>query len=202
MIKLRIAAIVEGDGEEQAVPVLIRRCFENVGLEGHLKILTFRVPASKLVKPNELERVVELAARKLARRGGIFLILDCEDGCPASLGPELLQRMRKTRPDLPSSVVLAYREYEAWFLGAASSLSGHRSLPADLQPHPAPETVRNCKKWLSEKMPRGKSYNEREDQPALTKVFDFQAAASACQSFEKCYRELLGLLRKIATIAP
>ena len=203
MSQLRIAAIVEGDGEVEAVPVLIRRYAELGGWPGRVLIPTvIRQPASKLLKPGELERVVELAARKLGGPGGIFVLLDCEDACPASLGPALLARVRRARGDLPTTLVLARREYEAWFLGAAASLAGRRGLPADLHPHPSPESVRGCKEWLSGHMPRGEAYNEIDDQPALTAVFDLGTAQGTCPSFDKCHRELTDLLQKVAVITP
>ena len=118
MSQMQIAVIVEGDGEVEAVPVLIRRFAELAGWPGRVEVRTvIRQPASKLLKPDELERHVELAARKLGGPGGIFVLLDCEDACPADLGPRLLARIRAARPDLPVSLVLAPREFEAWFLG-------------------------------------------------------------------------------------
>ncbi|HAB18871.1 MAG TPA: hypothetical protein DCE44_20820 [Verrucomicrobiales bacterium] len=199
---MRIAAIVEGDGEVGAVPVLLRRYADLSGWPGRIFIPpVIRQPASKLFKPGQLERVVELAARKLGGPGGILVLLDCEDDCPAQLGPTLLGRVRNARPDLPSAVVLAHREYEAWFLGAASSIAGQRSLPKDLRPHPSPESIRACKEWLSDQMPRGSAYNEVEDQPALTALFDLEAARHACRSFDKCHRDLMALIQRVATVS-
>ena len=203
MSQLRIAAIVEGDGEVEAVPILLRRFAELIRWPGVVHILpVIRQPASKLVRPRELERVVELAARKLGGPGGIFVLLDCEDDCPATLGPSLLARVRQARPDLPAALVLAHREYEAWFLASAASLAGRRGLPPDLKSHPAPESVRACKEWLSQQMPRGMAYHEVNDQPALTAVFDLEAARSGCPSFDKCHRELVAFLHRVAAITP
>jgi hypothetical protein len=203
MSQLQIAVIVEGDGEVEAVPVLLRRYAELAGWSGRLHVQTvIRQPASKLLRPGELERHVELAARKLGGPGGILVLLDCEDDCPATLGPSLLARVRKARSDLPTSLVLAHREFEAWFLGSAESIAGKRNLPATLQSHHAPETVRGCKEWLSDKMPRSFAYDEVNDQPALAAAFDLNMAKVSCSSFEKCHRELLSLLQQVAGITP
>jgi hypothetical protein len=200
---LRVAVIVEGDGEVGAVPVLLRRFAEMVGWPGMLEVKKpFRVPASKLRQPGELERLVELAGRKLGGSGGILVLLDADDECPARLGPELLGRVRQSRSDLPTGLVLANHEFEAWFLGAAESLAGKRGLPSDLKSHPDPEAIRGCKEWLCGRMPRGRAYNEVEDQAALTAVFDLEAARINCPSFDKCHRELTSLLRAIAAITP
>ena len=207
MTQFRIASIVEGDGEVEAVPILLRRFAELSGYPGQVDALRpIRQPASKLLKKNkqgrriELERIVELAIRELRGPGGIFVLLDCEDDCPATLGPDLLKCVRNVRPGFPATVVLAYREYESWFLGAAASLAGRRDLPANLLPHPAPEIPRDCKGWLSAHMPRGRRYDEITDQPALTHAFDFDAARRTCSSFDKCYRALATLMRDVAAI--
>ena len=161
-----------------------------------------RQPASRLMKANELERLVLLARRKLGGPGGVFVLLDSEDQCPAIQGPELLARIRSSVSDIPTSIVLAHREYESWFLAAARSLPGKSGLPLDFEPHPAPESVRGCKEWLSGFMPRGCPYSAPFDQPKLTAAFDFDLAAKGCSSFEKCHRELLGLLWRVAESTP
>src|SRR5262249_6062139 len=124
-----LACIVEGHGEIEAVPVTVRRIARLVSPELVLKIHPpFRVPRNRLVKPGELERSVELAARRAGPAGVILVVLDGDDECPAALGPELLARAQKTRPDIPIRVVLAKREFEAWFLASAESLRGRRGL--------------------------------------------------------------------------
>lgn len=196
MTALRLAAIVEGHGEMEAVPILVRR----VALELDPGLVprvdpVLRVPASRLLKAGELERTVEFAARKLQGQGGILVLVDCDwdGGCPAHEGPELLSRARSARPDLPIAVVLAKKEYEAWFLAAAESLRGRRRLSEDLMPPPRPEEIRGAKGWLSRHMPKGRSYAETTDQPTLTELFDFNAARRA-DSFDKFYREMIRLL--------
>ena len=126
---VRLASIVGGDGECEAVPILVRRValILDPGLVPIVRPV-LHVPESRLVKPGELERTVELAARKLGGQGGILIILDCDDGCPAKDGPDLLRRASAARRDLPISVVLAKREFEAWFLAAAESQRGCRGL--------------------------------------------------------------------------
>jgi uncharacterized protein DUF4276 len=191
-----LACIVEGHGEIEAVPVTIRRIALLVAPGVTLKIhQPFRVPRSKLVKPGELERSVELAARRAGREGAILIVLDGDDECPAVLGPELLARAQETRPDLPIRVVLAKREFEAWFLASAESLRGRRGLARDLEAPPDPEGVRGAKEWLSARMGAGRRYVETLDQPALAAVFDLERARRGAPSFDKLVRDVLGLVR-------
>ncbi|MBI3300799.1 MAG: DUF4276 family protein [Deltaproteobacteria bacterium] len=152
-----------------------------------------RTPKTKLLRPGELERAVELAARRVGSRGAVFVVLDSDDDCPAQRGPELLKRAILTRSDLPLTVVLAKREFEAWFLAAAKSLRGQRGLSKDLEPPPDPEAVYNTKGWLSHRMESGRAYRETLDQPALAACFDLDMARRA-GSFDKCYRDIVRLL--------
>jgi hypothetical protein len=155
-----------------------------------------KVPESRLLKQGELERAVELAANKLDGQGGILILLDCDDGCPANEGPKLLARAVAARRDIPISVVLAKREFEAWFLASAESLRGHRGLADDLTAPQNPEAVRGAKEWLADRMPLNQTYSETTDQPALTARFDLKAARHS-DSFDKCYREIVRLLTNI-----
>jgi hypothetical protein len=199
MTEVRIAAIVEGHGECEAVPILIRRIARMIDPGFAPKILPpLRVPASQLLKQGETERSVEFAARKLEGRGGILIIVDCdwEDCCPAEQGPVLLKRALDTRRDLPIVVVFAKKEFEAWFLAAAESLRGQCGLPDNLEPPPDPEAIRGAKEWLSNRMLPGRGYAETTDQPAFAAVFDMDAARRA-DSFDKCYRDIKSMLEQL-----
>jgi len=199
MEEVRIAAIVEGHGECEAVPILIRRIAQAIDPGFVPKVLPpLRVPASRLMKEGEMERSVELAARKLQGQGGILMVLDCDwdNGCPASDGPTLLKQAMVVRGDLPIAVILAKREFEAWFLAATESLRGKHGLPNDLEPPAEPEDIRGAKEWLSDKMSPGRSYAETTDQPAFTAMFDMSTARRA-DSFDKCYRAIETMLKQL-----
>jgi hypothetical protein len=199
MPEVKIAAIVEGYGECEAVPILIRRIAWMIDPGFVPKVFSpLRVPASRIMKEGEMERSVDLAARKLQGQGGILVVLDCDwdNGCPAMDGPALLKRAMGARADLRIAVILAKREFEAWFLAAAESLRGKHGLPNDLQSPARPEDIRGAKEWLSDKMPYGRSYAETTDQPAFTDLFDMSMARRA-DSFNKCYREIEKKLRDL-----
>jgi hypothetical protein len=112
---------------------------------------------------------------------------------PAEKGPEILARAVKARPDRQVRVVLAKREFEAWFLAAARSIAGERGLVADLVPPPDPEGVGDAKGWLRRHSDPGRTYRETIDQPALVELFDLDAARAA-NSFDKLWRDVIGLL--------
>ena len=196
-MRVQIGCIVEGDGEVEAVPLLIRRIAGMLypDMVVHMP-RPIRIPQTKILKSGELERTVELAARKIGGHGAVFIIVDSDDDCPAQLGPALKQRALQVHGNLPIAVVMAKREFESWFLAAAESLRGHRGLSTDLQPPPDPEAIRGAKEWLSRRMETGRTYRETLDQPALTALFDFNAARGA-DSFDKCYRDIVRLLTEL-----
>jgi hypothetical protein len=188
---VKIAAVVEGHGDAKALPILVRRIAERVAASPVEVLRPMRVAKSKLVMKGELERAVEFVARQITSDDGIVILADADDDCPGQRGPELLARARNQRRDRRIAVVLARREYEAWFLAAAQSLRGSRGLPAELEELPDPEGVRDAKGWLASRMPRG--YSETLDQPAFTAIFDLDDARRA-DSFDRMYRDLERLL--------
>lgn len=191
----RIVAIVEGHGDEPAVPVLIRRIAAEVNPGLAVEVHPIRIPFSRLVRQGEFERAVDLAARMSGANDSILILVDCEDDCPAELGPRLLARARQARADRQIGVVLAKCEYETWFIASAESLRGKRGLPNDLTSPEHPESIRGAKEWLERHMPPRRGYSEPLDQPALTACFDMRAARKA-DSFDKCYREIAKLLQQ------
>ena len=170
-LKVEISCIVEGYGEVEAVPKLVHRIAEDyltMTVKQELVIVIpppIRVKRTQVVKVGELERKVELAARKINGQGAILIILDSEDDCPAELGPSLLHRASQVRQNLPIAVVLAKYEFESWFLAAAESLRRQRELKDDIDPPKDPEAIRDAKGWLSQQMEGSRRYRERAISP-------------------------------------
>jgi hypothetical protein len=177
MRPIYIAPIVEGHGEKEAVPALLYRLARVAGTERPLRVNhpIFVKASSFLHDAAYLTRYATLAAGKAAQADGFVLVfLDCDDDCPAKLGPDLLRRVRSVRSDVEWLVVLAHREYESWFLAAARSLRGRYGLPSDLEPPPHHEAIRDAKGWLGDRMPAG--YDPLTHQLAFTRHFDLDEA--------------------------
>lgn len=196
----RIALIFTGHGERESLPVLVRRIAAIFDPGMNVLICNRRRIAEDLMrKPGELENAVEQAARIVGDRGGILIVADCDwrDGLPCKDGPILLERARSMRPGMPIYLVLANKEYEAWFLAAAESLRGKRGLPSDLASPENAESIRGAKEWLGGKMEHQQGYAPVTDQPALTAMFDMDLARQRSISFDKCYREIVSLLQTL-----
>lgn len=202
-MQARVACIVEGHGDVRALPVLLRRIAFDLDPTISLHVPPpDRVPKSRLTKAGEFERRLQLAAQRGGEHGGVFLLLDADDDCPAELGPALLSRARLVLTNRPLAVVIAKHEFEAWFLAAATSLQGQRGLPPDLDPPPDPEGVRGAKEWLGHQMPRSRTYAPTIDQAALADVFDLAAARTGSDSFDKCWREVKSLVAELRGAMP
>ncbi|NLE37759.1 MAG: DUF4276 family protein, partial [Pirellulaceae bacterium] len=122
---------------------------------------------------------------------GVLVLIDADDDCPAELGPELLARAGRIRPDIPLGVVIAKSEFESWILAGIEGLRGKRGIPDDVRPLDDPESIRDAKGRLSRLMG---TYKETVDQPALTSHFDLHQARRRSDSFDKLCREIHRLL--------
>jgi hypothetical protein len=193
-----IALIVEGDGETTAMPVLLRRIAgEGLGRWDVAIASPHRRPRGNLVAPGGIERYTDLVAVREPGATAVLVVLDADDDCPADTGPELSARARQARPDLRVSVVLANREFEAWFIAAAPSLRGKRGLRPDLERPADPEQRRDCKGWLTAHRSDGGVYKPTADQAALAAAFDLQMARKHSSSFDKLWRDVERLLREV-----
>ena len=108
-----IAPIVEGHGEVDALPALLHRIRASFPAAPVLQVNPpIRVKSgSFLNKQDEFRRHVALAASKAAaRQGSVLILMDCDDDCPATLGPRLLRGARLVRDDVLMFVALAHRE--------------------------------------------------------------------------------------------
>ena len=192
-----VACIVEGHGEREAVPLLVRRIAESLPTPVYVEVPpAIRIPRTKLVRFGELERAVTLAGMRIAETqpgaGGVLVLIDADDDCAARLGPELLERARSVGV-APVEVVLAVMEFEAWFLAALASLRGQRGVRTDAQAPSDPESVRGAKEALRRQMTPGSAYSSPTDQPALAALMDLDAARAA-PSFDKLWRAVAGIL--------
>jgi hypothetical protein len=187
---MKVVSIVEGDGEVAALPLLLRRLAQWRTPDTHPDVpAPIRVRRDRFVnREDEFRRHVLLAAAKAGEDGWILILLDADDDCAVQASRSLLARARQVIPHRRVSVVMAVREYEAWFIAAAESLDGHRGFSHMPGQVVAAETPRDAKGWLKERM-GGRSYGETIDQPAFTALMSLAQAHSNSRSFRKLCTE-------------
>lgn len=170
---MRIVPIVEGHGDVEATPELLRRLCAEAGMWDINIDSPIRKPREKLIQEAELVKAIEVACRN--RGDGVLVLFDGDDDCPATLGPttqEIASRVAR----VPCQVVLAHREYEAWFLASIESLRGYRGILNDAAFSGNPDSPRDAKGRLEALMEPRLSYAETTDQVKFSTQFDMRVA--------------------------
>lgn len=191
--------LVEGAGDEQAVPILLRRLLH----EEHQRY-------DWLVDPKHLMKVGSLA--KLRNRladyiehlrtkpscAGAMILLDLEDQFPREEAPALAEEIAALQQlPFPIVVVFAYKEYESWFLASLASIAaGSPHFPDGLTYPNDPEAKRGAKEELDKRMPPLVKYKEVLHQAEFTKLLSF-ADARRAPSFRRLERALSELLTAV-----
>ena len=196
-----IQPIVEGRGDLSAVPVLLRRlCYE--AQAWNVRIAAPRLyRRSKLVKRCHFQKAIRVFG-SAPDCLGILVLFDADDDCPAELAPKLGEWADDVADGRPCHVVMANREYEAWFLASIESLRGRRGIRENAPPFPEPEAPRDAKGPLKQRMDPGRSYRPSRDQASLTEGLDLASVYRGCRSFRKLVSAVGALLQTGGVLPP
>lgn len=134
-----------------------------------------------MVNGDEFRNAVRIAASRVQGRGGVIVLLDGDDDCPVELR-QLLER-RLVDVDAAVEIVVADREYEAWFLASLRSLAAHSAVADDASWDDDPDGPRNAKKSLELQMTQ--SYKEVLHQPKFSSLIDIELTVSRSRSFRR-----------------
>lgn len=190
----QLVPIVEGQSEERSIGGFLRRILDAEGRYDLTVARPVRVKRNQVVRDGELERALSLALRARSNAAGILVLLDADDDCPATLGPELLERARKAS-HAPVAVVLANVETESWILAGIESVRGLRGIRADAVPPRSVDDVRDAKRALTSRMTGSRGYVATADQPALLAGLDLDLAANRSSSLRKLRRDVVNVLQ-------
>lgn len=174
-MSVTLAPIVEGHGDEAAIPLLIRMLYP-----GWVVQRPIRVPKGKIVRVDELSRYLQLAKANLSSvvegHRAILLVFDADEDCAAKLAPSLRQQLQE-HIDIHLILVIAVREYESWIVAGSDWASDSDS----------PDTLTNPKRLIIQ---RYGTYRETVDQPRLTAKMDIERAKQKSRSFDYFLRTL------------
>ena len=193
---MKIQPIVEGHGEVAALPELLRRLIAEAQTWNVSIGQPIRKHRSQLVRETEVKKAVRLALLQPECRA-VLILFDGDSDCPAELGPTVQTWAADAAGNVPCVVVIAHREYEAWFLASIESLRGYRGTRNDAQAHPHPENPRGAKEQLESRMNAGASYFETTDQPAFSAIFSLSDAYRRSRSFRKLVSSFEQLVRSM-----
>lgn len=186
----KIFSIVEGPGEVEAVPVLLKKLLvEMQRFDICVGDVCNAHGCDNLIKPGGLEKFVDHAYSK-RDCGAVLILMDADKQCPVKLALHLFQRVEAVGIRFPTAIVIANCEYEAWFLASLETIAGQDfggrpGLPAGLTYPGEVETRVGAKSWLSRQMPEGRIYKETLDQLAMTRLIDTDKARERSRSFRR-----------------
>ncbi len=206
----KIYVIVEGDGEVQAAPLLIRRIlheyFEYYELQNVESINAHS--NDNITKHNGLETLLEHTRQK-SDCVGVIVLLDAERThyqCVVSLITNLSGRAKNLGLPFPVALVCACCEYESWFLGSIHSLEGKNYLNASISFEGNPEEKCNAKEWINDNIKEGFSYRETRDQVKMTALLDIHHLIENVRSFRRMVHAIeeiiLAIENKMNTVTP
>lgn len=181
---MKIQPIVEGHGEVDALPVLLRRLRDEAGAYVLEVAPPIRQKRGRLVKHEHLQTALSLA-RKRSDCCAILIVFDADNDCPKDIRDAVEPYAQKVSASVPCKVVIPKPEYEAWFLAAIASLRGKRGIRDDATAPEDPESIRDAKGLLERRMNAGWSYLETVDQAKFSAVFDMKQAYRRCRSFRR-----------------
>ena len=191
--------VVEGDGEVEAVPLLLRR-LQNEYRRWDLQIARPKNAHGRdnLLRPGGLERFLRYAWLE-PDCIAVLILLDAHEDCPKEIAPQLAARARALNPPCPVAIVLAKCEYEAWFLASLETIAGHDlkgrvGLPAEVCFEGDVEAVQGAKEWISQKMPSGRISKETFDQAPMSNLIDLALVRGRSRSFrrlEHAFQEIM-----------
>ena len=181
-----IVPIVEGRGDEEAAPVLIRRVLYERMSEFGIGVAR---PKKANGKGNLISRFEDFLSYAQMTEGcaAILVLLDSDGQCPRELGTRLAQRARAIAVGVPVAVVCAKREYENWFLASFEDFQGDA------------EGFRDAKEWLKRKTRSGLAYKATSNQASFSATMDIDAAFEASRSFRRLCNAVNELVQFVDT---
>ena len=198
---MKIYVLVEGYGEVEAVPILLRRLMTEAQCHGIGVGNPIRRTQSQLRSQQGIQAGVRLALLQ-PECAAVVVLFDGEDDCPKELAERVRVWAQAAAGNTPCDVVIAYREYETWFLAAVESLRGSYGIRADAVAPPNPESRRDAKGALEDFMPADRAYSETGDQPAMSAAFDMALAHLRNRSFRKLVKAVGDVLTELGHPLP
>lgn len=198
---MKVYPIVEGHGEVEAAPVLLRRLLAEARCQ-HIEVgRPIRRTQSQLRSKEGIQAGVRLALLQ-PECAAVVILFDGEDDCPKELATQVRAWAREAAGLKPCDVVVAYREYETWFLAALESLRGQYGIAKDAATPVNPESKRDAKGALEAFMPADRAYSETGHQPAMSAAFDLGLAHRRNRSFRKLVKAVGDLLTQMRQPLP
>ncbi len=193
---MRILPIVEGDGDMQAVPALVRR-IANDAARFDVEVLR---PHKRGDLPKVRARFGDYFQTALLEQAPILWTLDydCADCDDLERDMQDLQaRAARYNPQVPVQFTFFVKEYESLFLADWDCVrAAFKDIPDGQSAPPDPEAVRDAKGWISKARPKGLAYKETTHQASLSAQLNLARLRERSPSFRRFEAAVLTLLAK------
>lgn len=191
-----IASIVEGHGEEEALPKLLYNIALAIQPAVYPIVLPpHRVPRDSLLNvPGALEDYAIKALADAGPTGKLLVLIDADDDDPRELETRLLQCVPQHIPTAWVSVCVAVREYESWFIASLETIAPLAGVTSNTQIPESIEQIRGAKEWLRRRMPSGNSYKPTLHQAEFSSAIDIDLVRQRSRSFDRLCGEVTRLL--------
>ncbi len=206
---LKIAAIVEGDGDRQALPGLLRRILLEGLCRYDIAIMKPKVAKGKPALLKRLEQFVRYAL--IDECHSILVLVDADDECPYEKSTCLATEVSRLNLRVPVAIVYAKSEFETWFVcnlrdGEGARIRQRLEISEAVIAPDNVEAITGAKEWLTKRMPRNRAYQETRDQEVLVHYIDLTLTNERSRSFRRlCHavEELVVAMDNcLATVTP
>ncbi|MBL0930601.1 MAG: DUF4276 family protein [Alphaproteobacteria bacterium] len=185
----RPVLIVEGDGDQAAVPLLVRRIAADLEFHDFMPAPRPKKAGSipKLSRIGEIERFVRHAENEPGS-DCVLIVLDCDDDCAVQVSKDWANRLNKSKfgRNKPIAIAFIVREYESLFLASAAELAlstPEREWQASQFPPPEnAEAMRSAKSALKNCF-KVRKYRETIDQAPFTQACNLSTLRLHSRSF-------------------
>ena len=200
-----IATIVEGDGERQAVPDLLRRILFEKLCRFDVSVMKPKVAKGKPTMLRNLERFLRYAL--IDDCSAILVLVDSDKECPYVRATCLAGKVSTLSLRVPVAIVYANSEFESWFIcnldeGKGEKIRQRLDIPDSVIAPDDVEAISGAKEWLTRRMPRNSSYQETRDQADLVHCIDLGLTIDRSRSFRRLCRAVEELVVAIDNCVP
>ncbi len=190
-----IVPIVEGTGEQKALPTLCHKILREMGRSDVFISAPITAKGKgNITRPGGLEKFLDAAFHE-PNCAATLVLLDADKACALRLAESLSKRVNVHGTRVPVVIVVATCEYEAWFLASLPTIVGKSIrtnfvLPDSTVLDGDPEAKQDVKGWITAQLPkvngrRRVAYDEAEDQLSMTRLIDVTLARDNSRSFRR-----------------
>ena len=179
----RLGLIVEGRGEQMALPGLVQRVMHRREVfDWQVASNPVRIDRGRFAEHfDDFSRAVRFLATD---HDATLVVLDSDDDDPRELEMVLTRRAQDCAGHRRILVTPAVREFESWFLASLPELKGQGAVRPDASCTRAPESYAGAKGVFASCLSTG-TYTETVDQKRYARLMDLDATVERSPSFAR-----------------